>query len=461
MGSIKQAIKAEKEKGVTISFELRTEKTDKDGKVPVRLIFQIKGQRTRYNTGQSILPQAWDKLTQQATYVDKKTAKKLYPAIDYELFLAETQAKEFNDKLSNLIKATKEVTDRFIMDKVVYTSEMVIDQLKKNKTATTKASEPTNILFDFIDKYIEDNKATREPGSLTVYRSMKNHLQAYQLKTKKKVTFDKIDYSFFQSFQSFLIGRTKIVKDLEVPMLNNTTIAKQLSTIKTFLNYARVQGITVPDGYKNFKITKDKLEVIALTNEEFETLYYLDLSDNKKLAQVRDIFCFSCTTGFRYSDLKQLKREHIKKDEIKLTVIKTGEILTVPLTPYSKAILARYEGQHKPLPMISNQKLNDYVKELCKLAGINEEIEIVRYRGVKRDPQTYPKYDLIGVHNGRKTFVCLSLEKGMSAEQVMSCTGHRDYQSFKRYINVTEKLKVVAMNKAWGGELKESKLKAV
>ena len=116
---------------------------------------------------------------------------------------------------------------------------------------------------------------------------------------------------------------------------------------------------------------------------------------------------------------------------------------------------------HRPLPIISNQKLNDYVKELCKMAGITEQVEIVRYRGTKREAITYPKFKLIGVHTGRKTFATLSLEKGMSAEEVMTITGHRDYQSFKRYVKVTEQRKKTVMLKAWGGELSTVKLKAI
>lgn len=468
MSSIKQAINAEKSKGVTIRFELRNEKKDKNGFVPVRLIFQVENNRKVYNVGQSLLPQCWDKSKQEAIFFDKKTVKSQYPAINYDLFLTEMGAKEFNDRLIEVINDTKAVTDRFILDNKPFDACMVIDKLKENKAPITKKSEPTNILFDFIDKYIEENTAIREPGSLTVYRSMKTHLKAYQDQTNKKVTFDKINYSFFKSFQNFLVSRTKIVAKETVPLLNNITIAKQLSTVKTFLNYAKLQNIAISDDYKKFKITKDKLEVIALTNEEFETLYYFDLSNNRRLAQVRDIFCFACSTGFRYSDMNQLKREHIKEDEIILTVIKTGERLTVPLNPYSKAILAKYEEERRPLPItaknkqfITNQRLNTYVKELCKLAGINEPTEIVRSYGIKREAITYPKFDLVGVHTGRKTFVCLSLEKGMSAEQVMACTGHKDYQSFKRYLNVTEKLKKVVMLKAWGGQLKESNLKAV
>jgi integrase len=95
---------------------------------------------------------------------------------------------------------------------------------------------------------------------------------------------------------------------------------------------------------------------------------------------------------------------------------------------------------------------------LCKKAKINEPIEIVRFRGSKRETETLPKHDLIHLHTGRKTFCTLSLEKGMSAEQVMSISGHTDYKSFKRYVDVTEKLKKVVMIKAWGDV---PKLKAV
>jgi len=445
----------------TIRFELRSSKADKDGKAPVRLIYQIRGQRKYYNTGQKMLPESWDLKNQQAVYIDKRTAKQRHPLINYELLLTDSEAKDINNDLNDLTKKITAIEKRFEMDKIVYSIENVIDKLKAEKSPTTKKETPTNILFDFIDKYINDHKATREAGSLTVYRTLKKHLEGYQQDTKRKVTFDKIDYSFFQSFQNYLLSLTKKVDGKTLPLLNNTTIAKQLSTIKTFLSYARKEGVNVSDRYKDFKIKKETLEVIALTNEEFESLYYFDLSNNKRLAQVRDIFCFACTTGLRYSDLAQLKREHIKQDEIKLTVKKTKEPLTIPLTPFSKAILEKYEALHRPLPVISNQKLNDYVKELCHLAGITEPIEIVRFRGTKREAITYPKYELIGVHTGRKTFSTLSLEKGMSAEEVMTITGHRDYQSFKRYVKVTEQRKKIVMLKAWGGGLSTVKVKAI
>ncbi len=162
----------------------------------------------------------------------------------------------------------------------------------------------------------------------------------------------------------------------------------------------------------------------------------------------------------RYSDLAGLKRENIKNDELRITVKKTKELLSIPLNPYSIAILNRYKDRHQPLPMISNQKLNDYIKDLCKQSGINEQVEIVRFRGAKREAITYLKHELISVHTGRKTFVTLSLEKGMSAEEVMTITGHKDYKSFKRYVKITEQRKKVVMRNAWG-EIKMPVMKAI
>ena len=452
----------------TIRFSLRKDKKLKDGTAPIELVYQIKGQRKYYNTGFKSFPECWDADNQKGIYLDKKAAKKALPAIEPDLIPTNKETDELNDNIADIASQIKDIEKRFELDKVTYSAQMIVDKLKAEKGGATKVDLTSKVLFNFIDRYIETHKTTREPGSLSVYSAMKAHLEAYQKYTRRSVTFESIDYSFFQSFQNFLIEKRGI---------NNTTVAKQLSTVKTFLTYARLQGIEISDKYKDFKVKKETLEVIALTNDEFETLYNMDLSGNKKLSQVRDVFCFACATGLRYSDMAQLKREHIKSDEIIVTIKKTKERLSIPLTFYSKAILAKYKEQNKPLPMISNQKMNDYLKGwdqknkkgitvkyhsgLCELAGINEQIEIVRFRGAKRETNTYPKFKLIGVHTGRKTFATLSLEKGMSAEEVMTITGHKDYQSFKRYVKVTEQRKKVVMLKAWKGGKKDSNLKAV
>jgi len=445
----------------TLRFVLRTDKPDKFGKCPIELIYQISGQRKKIFTDIKLHPVSppdagqWDIKRQKAVYIKPdllRKIKRMQPGVSWDdIILMDSEVNEINSKLASIQAEIINIEKLFELTKEIYSAESVIEKYKAQKTGTTERTEHKEFLFDFIDRYIVDNSASRAPGSLTVYKSVKNHLLNYQAATKEKIRFEKLDYGFFQRFQNFLIGCTKTDANGNVsPMLNNTTIAKALSTLKTLIGYARKHGIKINEGYRDFSIKKEKLEVITLTQDEFNRLLQKDYSDNKKFDRVRDLFCFSCATGLRVSDLEQLKREHIKGDEIRLTVKKTKRELTIPLNKISAGILDKYRELDRPLPLISSQKLNEYIKDVCQDAEINEPIEIVRFKGPKREAITYPKYQLIHIHTGRKTFVTLSLEKGMSAEQVMAITGHTDYASFKRYVDVTKKLTKVVMVKAWG-----------
>jgi integrase len=434
----------------TLNFVLRTQKTLKNGKAPIYLTYSIHRVRLFHSIDAGIFPAYWRQENKRAFYIPSREAKKLLQKTDNDL-LTETEINTINDVIATVETDIKGIENKFIALNIPFSSQMVIDELKKKDANVTKKEEQKGLLFDFMDTYISEHEATREKGSLTVYKSVKNHLKAYQDATKHLVTFDTIDYNFFHKLQRFLINRKKIDKEGNVsPMLNNITIAKALSTLKTFLTYAKERGIKVNDSYKDFTIKKEKLEVIALEQDEFDSLLHLELSGNKHLDKVRDIFLFSCATGFRFSDVEQLGREHISNNMITLTIKKTKTKLTVPLNVISAAILDKYRDLHRPLPMMTNQVINRSLKDLCELAGIIQPIEIVRFHGAKRVAVTFPKYELVSYHTGRKTFCTLSLEKGMSAEEVMKISGHEDYKSFQRYINVTEKRKKTVMLKAWG-----------
>ncbi|HEV8505455.1 MAG TPA: site-specific integrase [Chitinophagaceae bacterium] len=451
----------------TIRFALKPDKADKKGLVPVDLIYQLHGQRKFFRTDKKIVPANWNALNQEAIFLDKVAAKKTEaPVPDYAFFLKSKEVTDLNLSLGNLRKDIAKIEDRFEDDGIPYSSQMVIDRLKELKGTATKKELPSDVVLDFIEKYIRDHSATRVKGSLSVYKSLKAHLTAMVKKYKIAVTFQNIDHRFLQDFQNFLI---------EHRGLANTTVAKQISTLKTFLNYARKEGHQVSDRHRDFKIKKETLEVIALTQDEFDSLMKLDLSENKKYDQVRDVFAFAAASGLRYSDLFQLKREHIYKDEIRITVKKTKEPLSVPLNAISYSILKKYSKGIKPLPVISNQKMNAYLKGwtekhtdgketshmgICEMARISTPTQIVRFRGAVREEHTYPKFELIGVHTARKTFVTLSLEKGMSAQEIMKITGHTDYKSFQRYEHITSERKKAVMVKAWG-EIPKTKLKAV
>lgn len=433
----------------SLRFLLRKDLANKKGEQPIVLMVSMGGQKRKISTGIAILPELWsDEKKEIVTLTSKKMAQlemKFGDVVPPKAILLKYQA-----ELNELKFEIQRIEEGLRFSGVPYDSHEIVSIYKKSKTVTKKEIEPENLVYDFIDQYIQENELSRVKGSMVVYKSLKKHLKNFQDKKRKRVRFENMDYSFMQDFQNFLIEWKEVNPETGyVHTLYNISIAKQLSTLKTFLGYAKMKGIKVNDGYKTFKVKKEKLEVIALNQREFDSLCFLNLDSNKRLDQVRDIFLFSCVTGYRYSDLRQLRREHIKNDEIRLTTTKTKDPLIVPLTRISREILKKYEERIAPIPMISNQKLNKYVKELCKLAKIDDPIEIIRFKGAKRHAVIYPKHELISAHTGRKTFVTLSLAKHIPAEVVMKITGHTDYKSFKRYLHVDEERKRIEMAKAW------------
>ena len=248
---------------------------------------------------------------------------------------------------------------------------------------------------------------------------------------------------------------TYLMKELQH---SNNTIGKYISCLKTFLHWASDQKFNNKYDFQKFKVYNEKSDIIVLTENELMKIYSLDLSKEKTLAKVRDVFCFQSFTGQRFSDIEALKRDDIKNDTWYLHTYKTKDIIEIPLSFYAKEILDRYKINPQPLPILSHQKTNNLIKDVCRLAEINEPITLVKYRGAERIDRTEPKYNFITTHTARRTFVTISLEKGMRPETIMEITGHTNYKTFRKYIKITSKVKHNEMNKYWK---KSSHLKVI
>ncbi len=440
-----------------VTFELRRDTVNKNGEHPITANIWVSNSRRKLSTGITLLPFLWNKDTQQAYLPRDAKAKAAIHGISPGVLPYANDLAGINRELDRIRNEIDNIADIFQKQKITYTAAMVVETFKETFSPTSKSESKELGLIAFIDQYIADIKATKNPGTIKVYVTTRNHIANFEKKKRIKTPLNKVGYGFLQGFYNYLIDSVGHI---------NVTAAKQITTLKTFISYGRKYGHEIDNTYQDYTVKRDQLEVIALTNEEFLRLYNLDLSGSghvviaekpKKrtishnvLSKIRDVFCFSCVTGLRFSDLKQLKREHIKHGIIRLTATKTREINEIPLTQYAVEILKRYSDHLKPLPLISSQKFNDYLKILCEYAGIDEPIEIVRYKGAERTAKTFPKYKLVSAHTGRKTFATLSLEKGLNAEEVMSITGHKSYASFKRYVKVTEERKKQVMIDAWG-----------
>lgn len=146
-----------------------------------------------------------------------------------------------------------------------------------------------------------------------------------------------------------------------------------------------------------------------------------------------------------------MTKHDVKNDVIEFVTKKTNDFLCVELNKHSRAILEKYENvafeNGKALPVISNQKMNEYLKELGELSGIIEPIRETYYIGNERIDDVKPKHEHLSTHVGRRTFICTALSLGIPAQVVMKWTGHSDYKSMKPYIDVADTIKANAMSK--------------
>jgi integrase len=294
---------------------------------------------------------------------------------------------------------------------------------------------------DFLEAYnqfLSVYKATRKASTVTKYETILNHLQNYAKAKKQKLSFANIDMNFYEGWTTYLI---------QEPKLTNNTIGKKISLFKTFMHWATDRGPNDKHDFKKFKAIHNTVDIITLTEQELFALLDLDLSGKPALERVRDVFCFGCFTGQRFSDVAGLRPEHIKEDMWHLHTQKTKDSIIVPLNDFALEILTKYIDQGKRLPVISNQSTNDHLKDLGKMAKINDPITITRYRGAEKIQKTEAKHKFIGTHTARRTFVTLSLEKGMRPETLMEITGHKDYKTFKKYIKITSKVKEAEMKR--------------
>ena len=175
-----------------------------------------------------------------------------------------------------------------------------------------------------------------------------------------------------------------------------------------------------------------------MNESELKRIYQLDLSNQKKYENVRDVFIIGCYTGLRFSDLKQLQKEHFNFENniIKIESKKTGKTVVIPLHSTVKEIFNKY-GYNLPR-VISNQKMNDYLKHISKHAQINDIVEHSRTQGgLKRKVNLY-KYELVTVHTARRSFATNSFISGIPAISIMKITGHKTEKSFLKYIKISD-----------------------
>jgi len=218
----------------------------------------------------------------------------------------------------------------------------------------------------------------------------------------------------------------------------DSTIDRLVRGVKTFLRFAYP---TVDLSWMKYKLLSTEEEVIALNEGELKYLIAAELGGY--LEKTRDLFVFLATTGMRFSDSQLFNPSWVTEEQIlEFNQLKTGGKAYPPLYEASRRVLLKYGGIP---PQISNQKFNDYLKELFEELKLDRPISTTIVRNKVVFTQVCPLSEVISSHTARRTFITLCLNKGMPLQDVMKMSGHSDYKSMRPYIRVTRKhLRMVA-----------------
>lgn len=417
----------------SISFILKTNKISKEGFAPLFLRYSYKGIPSEYSVGKSIHPLNWDDESKEPIFISKPIAKKLCPEIKYYNFCSNNEVMDIISIMNELELKIKDIEDSL----KEFNSKEVVSMLKGEEVY--KSDDP--YFIDFMDEYIQTHKGKTLPATLTVYGTIHAMARNFEATKFRRFKIHEIDYNYVKGIAEFMAANG----------LLNSTINRRLKHIRGFVSKARKRGYKVNPTYQDFSWSTDDTDVIALSMEELQALEALDLSQTPYLERTRDVFAFACYTGLRYSDFSKLKYVNVKDGFLRLTVTKTKTNQSIPLSKRAKFYIDKYKSETSEyvFPVASGQKFNEYIKKVCEKAGFTEEMEKVRYSGSKQVIEVFPRWKAISAHVARKTFVTLSLELGMKAEEIMPITGHKDYKSFKRYVNLTEKRAKEALLTAW------------
>ena len=364
------------------------------------------------------------------------------------------------DSINNKIEDLRAYLLDCYNETVISNNDFYKNWLKDNVNTffnrVTINEEYKKYLTDWAKYYNETetiSKSTGLPlakGTLKKYNTGLNCLIAFEKYKGRRILLKAIDYDFYKDFTNYC---------LTVEGYTRNTTGANVKTLKMWLNEANKRGFCNVD-VSNFKAMTNESLNVYLNEAEINKIYKQNFSDNLRLLNTRDLLIIGVRTGLRVSDFMRLKLTNIEGDFIEIKTQKTGKTVVIPMHSQIKAIIKRNKGK---LPKsISDQKFNQYVKEVCKVAKIDNLVE-----GSKQDPKTkrkqfgnYPKYELITSHTCRRSFAS-NLYGKINNSVIMGITGHRTEKEFLKYIKITPKQHAQSLQKYWEKEEIQQKEKGL
>jgi len=410
----------------TVNFYLKKAE-ESTGKSLIKLRCKYNGNDLIFTFGQSIDPKNWDSKKQRVKSNRQTTADGQYSLNDLLDNLEQVLNQTYHSELKNGIP-----------DPAVLKHKLI--QFIKKKDDQKPEDDFYSLAERFISGEIKHRGKDKAHGTLKPYKTVLGHIKAFEVKQRYPVSFDTINLNFYYKYMSYLKAIPQ--KDKEGNIIRHglaqNTMAKHVQIIKTFMNEAIDQGYTTNVQFRNRKFSVNWVETdsVYLTDKELIHLFDYDLSSNKRLEQVRDLFIFGCYVGLRFSDYSNVKPENIIDVDgerfIRINTQKTGEQVVIPCSPIVLRIFDKYASNPNNLPKaLSNQKFNNYIKEVCREAGFNAKGRLIT------DPDK-ELWECVSSHTARRSFATNLFLEGFPSIQLMKITGHRTEKAFLNYIKVSK-----------------------
>jgi len=312
----------------------------------------------------------------------------------------------------------------------------IINLLRKASGKPEKAKKTIDF-WELWEKYIIQAEVT--PGRRRHLIATRNRWKDFAASKRISLKFPRIDTDMLRDFKAFLLtdkGRGR------------NTVIQILKTSRAFWKWARLEHSEIPDPWVRGIITTERYGIpVYLLQEEIAKLEAF-IPEIERLKKVRDLFLFQCYIGCRVSDLMRLTKNNIQGNILEYIPKKTKSErpvpVRIPLNKKAQEILNRNYNEVSPylLPRISEQKYNEYLKELFFACGLNRTITRLNPRTEKEEK--IPLYKIASSHMARRTFVG-NLFGLADPEVIAAMTGHAaGSKAFHRYHDIPDDLKIKA-----------------
>jgi len=392
-----------------VYLKVNTKTEDPQKEVSIRIRYKDGKIDQATSTGESVQLQHWD--------LDKQKFKR-------------TSFKGKDNLISRLKKLESHILDKASKKEIIEKGWLFLE-VDKQLHPTKYVQKDSQTMYAWIESWI--SKSENSYHTIRPYHSTLKSLREFA----PNLSWNELNTNLLYDFVKYLTEKG----------FAKNTIAARIKNVKVFCNAAFERNIHANTAYQSFKKQTEETFNVYLNEVELTSIYNLDLTDNPYLDKVRDIFLVGCWTGCRFSDLDKVKRDNIDGNYIRLEQQKTKKRVVIPLYSVVKAIIEKYDGD---LPkMISNQKFNDYIKDVCKKAEFSGKVSKSMTKGGKRTTEVKEKWEMVTSHTARRSFATNLYKLGFPAIGIMAITGHSTEKAFLSYIKVNEEEHAEMLMKHW------------